>query len=93
MKLRNFLFVMFFLADFFLLLFDKKLFLIIIITHVLETCVNSSVPKRMIITVHEVKNGAEIILFIQKLNMKLRNFLFVMFFEIKAVIFKFFDVL
>ena len=72
MKLCNFLFVMFFyffLTDFFLLLFDKNFLiivkeLIIFKAHVLETCVNSSVPRRMIITVHKFKNGAETILFI-----------------------------
>ena len=71
----------------FLFIFKK---LIIFKTHVSETCVNSSVPRRMIITFHEVKNGVEVIFFIQKLNMKLRNFLLVMLFEIGVVIFKFF---
>ena len=54
-----------FFGEFFLVTFlIKKLFLIIIKTHVSETSIYSCVPKRMMITFHKVKNGAEIIFFI-----------------------------
>ena len=38
------------------------MFLIIIKTHVSETSIYSCVPRRMTITFHKVKNGAEIVL-------------------------------